>query len=460
MRPVPDRQAEREAPPLPAEPARPSPAAPRSVQMLLALQRSAGNHAVSGLVARQHTAEKAAPRVAHWTMRVVEGGEGAGIKRGLDPPRNKLFKGDKAIVAVQFVKPVAEGEVQLIASAFGKGAAITGGRWADRRTREWELTFSHVGDKEARFEVGGDEDVYEEKFTIVADLHDFTLGCVQAQSRVSKRFAAASRHVNLAASAFRKAHAEQDTDLKDVEAEERMWGDLVWGALFAAAGGFVGGGVGGWLKTVKEGAFKNDDWLIDTAKDTAKFAVRSIDRVQRGGRPATAGDSTAPGHADVGRARGERRASGKDPLDFLTDLSADIAAEGEALHARLEELIGSARQARDANSKADFEEDPLDVVSRGYQLEQLVAGLHLEKKLYLKQLWKTWLENYAWKAEVTTLSAEPNVNRKLRKKIAKAAADCGESADAWISEFGRKAKVKAEAEAEELKTQYWGAGLP
>ena len=79
----------------------------------------------------------------------------------------------------------------------------------------------------------------------------FTLACVEAQSALRGKFDHASRRINTAASAFRKAYAEQQADLDDVAARQKMFADLIFGALFAAAGGFVGGWVGGSLKNVK-----------------------------------------------------------------------------------------------------------------------------------------------------------------------------------------------------------------
>ena len=71
---------------------------------------------------------------------------------------------------------------------------------------------------------------------------------------------------------------------------------------------------------------------------------------------------------------GKYQAAGVHPQEFLTTLSSRVAAEGEGAQALLTQLIHDARTARDANSKADFDEDPNEVVNRGQMLDQLSNG--------------------------------------------------------------------------------------
>ncbi len=437
---------------------------------ILALQQSAGNMAVSAAVlsrdpvvhqpthhghGNSHAPEpEGPPKVASWGVHVIKGGEGAGAPRHMDPTTTRIFKGDKAIVSVEFDR-IAQEQVGMSFKVSGEGVDMPEAGWKTPRRYETTVTFAHVGHRTIKVEVGQGPTLeeHDEEFTVVADLQDFALACTQAQAKLLERFAAAQEKINIAASAFRKAYDEQDADLKDVSAQEKMIEDLIWGAVFAAAGGLAGGALGGWLKTVNEKALKDKDWLIDTAKDVTKFAVRSGDRLRGGGHggpPSTAGDSTAPGVTDPGKPSGERKASGKNPLDFLTDLEAAVAGDGREAHAKLGALVGDARAARDADSKADFEEDPVELVARGTELGMLTNELQQEKKWYLKGLWKSWLGAYAWKINyvMDDASVESNVGRKVHKKIQKAAEDCGETADQWIQEFGLDLKGKLEKEAE------------
>jgi hypothetical protein len=453
--------------PAPREPA--PAAASTPTQQVLALQRSVGNRQVAALLGggmrppvlargkKGATADPEPagpvtkdPEVESWGVRIKPGGQGKGLERTMDAATTKVFVGDTAYLHVKF-KKLKVADHPYVGAVLVAGGDIDAGLpdWPDARTMRWELKFKKVGMKSARMTLsaGATQHEHAELFRVVADLHDFTLACVEAQSTLLGKFAGATRKINEAASAFRKAYATQKTDLEDVANTEKMINDLIFGALFAGAGGFAGGFVGGWLKNVRDKALKEKDYIIDAAKDTVKFAVRSADKLRGGGTPLSSGDSTAPSVTDIGRARGERQASGKDPLDFLTDLSAQVAGEGEEAQASLTSLIKGAREARSADSKADFEEDPVTVVTRDLTLDSIVAELNTEPKLWLKALWKAWLGAYAYKAMGPNV--RENVKDKIREKIEKAAADCGESADAWIAEFGLPAKERAQKEAAE-----------
>ncbi len=364
-----------------------------------------------------------------------------------------MFVGDTAVVRAVF-QTLEEYDHDYIGDSVatsGGGVHVTD-RWADAKTREWQLRFTKVGTSKVSMELSQDGpiDSYDEQFQVVADLQDFTLACVEAQSALRGKFDHASRRINTAASAFRKAYAEQQADLDDVAARQKMFADLIFGALFAAAGGFVGGWVGGWLKNVNEKAYKEKDWLIDSAKDTVKFAVRSGDKLRGGASPSVQGDSTAPGVTVPDHPRGEFKASGKDPLDFLTDLQAKIAGEGEQAQDALTKLIASAREARSAQSKADFGEDPVAVVNKDLTLDQIVSALPVDKKVYLKGLWKTWLETYGWRTyETGVLMALPAVERKIEK----AANDMGETAHQWFVQWADPAGAWNAKKQKELDKQ-------
>jgi hypothetical protein len=443
-----------------------------SPEAVLALQGAAGNGAVGRMLMdpgrqatpalqRQPTPEGTAggapakdPEVGAWVVRVEPGGQGAGIDR-IDPAggTTRVFPGDKAIIRAQFQKLATSDHEYVGHSVVTASDVDVKDRWADAKTREWQVGFTKVGTRKVQIELFGDApiDSYTEEFRVVSDLADFTLACVEAQSRLRGKFDHATRHINQAASAFRKAFAEQQEDLDAALAHQKMVADLVIGAIFAAAGGFVGGALGGWLKNYKDAAYKSDDWLIDTAKDTVKFGVRSVDKLIRGGpSPAVQGDSTAPGRTDPDKPRGMYKASGKDPLDFLADLGARVAGEGEEAQAALTEVITKAREARSTSSKAEFDEDPVAIVSKALQLELIIGDLPTDKKYYVKGLWKTWLETYAWRAyETGVLNTLP----AIRRKIDKAAKELGESADEWFVKWADPAGAWNAKKQKELEEQ-------
>jgi hypothetical protein len=164
--------------------------------------------------------------------------------------------------------------------------------------------------------------------------------------------------------------------------------------------------------------------VIDLAKDTAKFEIRSFDRLRTApkSKPSGSGSSsTAEVTNPIRTGGGKYQPAGENPQDFLTTLSSRVAAEGDVAQGLLTQLIEAARTARDANSKADFDEDPVEVVSRGQMLDHLIQGLITDKKLYLAQLWKAWYINHgAWET-FSILSA-----------IQDAAKVLGENMDVWV----------------------------
>lgn len=420
---------------------------------VFALQRLAGNRAVGRMLGEVLPASAGRllrdpdpaplaagvltqnPEVSLWSVRVERGGQGGDAER-IDPGSGamRVFIGDTAVVRAQFQTLQAYDHDFIGHSVVSAGGVDVTSRWADAKTHEWRFQFTSVGTGRFAIEVTQDTpiDDYEERFTVVSDLADFTLACVEAQSVVRGRFDRASRQINQAASAFRKAFAAQQADLDEVAARQKMLDDLIFGALFAAAGGFAGGFAGSWMKKVKDKAFEKQDWWVDAAKDTVKFAVRSGDKLRGGNSPSVQGDSSAPGDTAPSAPRGQFKAAGKDPLDFLADLGARVAAEGQEAQDALTALISEARRARSAQSKADFDEDPIAVATKDLTLEQITAELSVDPNVYLKGLWKTWLEAYANRAyETGVLSPLPAV----RRKVEKAASAMGEKADEWFDQW-------------------------
>ena len=118
---------------------------------------------------------------------------------------------------------------------------------------------------------------------------------------------------------------------------------------------------------------------------------------------------------------GKYQAAGVHPQIAHRPCHLGVTAEGEGAQALLTQLIHDPRTARDANSKADFDEDPNDVVNRGQMLDQLSNELVTDKKVYLARLWKAWYINHgAWET-VPLLNA-----------IQRAAKELGEKMEVWV----------------------------
>jgi hypothetical protein len=315
----------------------------------------------------------------------------------------------------------------------------------------WRLGFRAPGTAKADFDVelapgsalgneirtGG----YGVSFLVVQDIAHFALSCISTQSKLLSSFMAASERLNLAGNALRIAYNEQKADLDDVAASEKLASDLVLGVIFAAAGGFAGGAVGGWMKQVAGGRYAKADHVVDTAKDTMKFAVRSIQKSRSGTRLSTPGDSTAPTVDQLPTLRGDRAPTGEDPVEFLTRLGARVSAEGKHVQDLFTTVVEQAR----TSGADEFDEDPASVLGNARQLEEIATTLPIEKGTYTKKLWQSWLENYAYKA--VEGEVRDQVRRKLKKKIDKAASSVGESGDDWLRDFGGVSERKAKEEA-------------
>jgi hypothetical protein len=423
------------------------------------LQRSVGNRAVARLFQAQRSPTGEPGRVT-FSQSVRPGGEAPGQPRG----PGKFYKGDTLVITATAAGggSLADFTSRLDLQAAAAFSVIEAG---DATRLRWELTATRVGAHSGVARVvslaGGDARAsLPLTMTVVADLQDFQAACAQAQAAIGVRYDGAIGRLNQAAQAYDIAFKRQDAALSEVSAQEKMIEDLAWGAFLAALGGGAGGAAGAFLKarkyapkdTMPEGA------IIDAGKDLVKFAVRSADKLRGGSKPATAGDSTAqPGDpARGGKAGG--KAAGAEPFQWLTGFAGDLLREKALMQATLVGLIADSRQARDANTMADLDEDPVAIVNSDKQLVALANELSADSKTYLAKLWHTWLERYAYVVQehiwggrdddiTERYVVKDNVGRKIRKKIDAAAAECGESGDAWLATYAPKARAEAEAEA-------------
>jgi hypothetical protein len=403
------------------------------------------------------------PTLGDWTQTLTEGSEGPGISRDMAATPQKVFKGDRANITVAFKSITDEQRKDLVLEGSAEGGArVANATWAGNKAT-WNVTFEKAGVVRGKFAakstlMPGAAAIlgeHQADFQVVSDLQDFILGVQSAQGQIIGKFSGAGAKLGLAVIAFRAAQADQDAALKDVGAQEKMVDDLLWGALFAGAGGFAGGAVGGLMKQWQgDVAAKTvaGEGFTDLAKDTVKFSVRSLDRLRGAGGTKTSGDSTSP-TSPTATPGGERSAAGENPLDFLASVQSRILGDQALVQKKLVDLIEAARQARDANSKADFDADPMTVATASSQVDTIVAELSTDKKFYLRSLWKTWLGTYGYKVMTiglegvtpgTQQGAVSNVDDKLRDAILKAAKQCDEDGDEWIRTFSLPSKQKAE----------------
>jgi len=376
------------------------------------------------------------PQVDGWMVEVTPGPLGAGIDRKPDIDVTKVFLGDTVTVRADFVR-ITEADHERIGWGTVYGGAhldIPSPKGFETETvLKWDVRPKKVGTERVTFSV--DTEVSPSKITetflVVTDLQDFTLGCIEAQSTLSGKFHTATRKLNEAATAFREASGDQEKVLNQLSASDKMLEDVTWGVLFAAAGGYAGSRLGTSLKEMKSLTAvdaKGDaqqllsDAVIDAAKDTGKFVVRAADRLRGpSSGPSGKGDSTQHDVKDPIRSGGGTyHPAGEHPQDFLTKLSSRVAAEGEAAQAVLTKLIHEAKEARRASSKADFDEDPVAVVSRDRTLDELANELVTKKEVYLARLWEAWVKDHGWQT-VPVLDA-----------IRAAAKAVGEDGNDWI----------------------------
>ena len=66
------------------------------------------------------------------------------------------------------------------------------------------------------------------------------------------------------------------------------------------------------------------------------------------------------------------------------------------MQGKLSELIEAARAARNANSKADFDEDPAALAGKPSEVDSISGELTSSEADYAMGLWKTWLASYGY----------------------------------------------------------------
>jgi hypothetical protein len=283
---------------------------------------------------------------------------------------------------------------------------------------------------------------HTENFRVVADLQDFMLAVSGAQAELIGKFAAATAKLNTAAGAFRRAQETQQKALSAVAGAEKMGDDLLWGALFAVLGGLAGGAAGSSLKsTLQTMEPKIDavaiDGLTDSGKDFVKFSIRSLDKL-RGAGTSTKGDSTSSSVRPEAEAHGKEKASGKSPFDFLTNCAAVIESDKVVVQGRLAEMIAAAREARNANSIVDFDEDPMAIATKRSEVDQISSELGAGEAYYAKGLWESWLKNYGYEVAsgwANAYSDNPHPLSQRQQPIRDAicvAAGGREAGHAWV----------------------------
>ena len=180
-----------------------------------ALQRTVGNQSVTHLIqtkpkdkrsaAHKESRKPSSRPDAIFSVEVKPGSEGPGIKREGSGIHQKIFKGDTVVVRAKFRKLTTEQRSALTAhmtedvtswpEAAPDSAWQSNINWESNTVNAWKFTAGKVGDYMLRvgFE-GPDMPQYETRhITVVSDLQDFTLACVEAQSKLLGKFNKATR---------------------------------------------------------------------------------------------------------------------------------------------------------------------------------------------------------------------------------------------------------------------------
>lgn len=299
--------------------------------------------------------------------------------------------------------------------------------------------------------VGGESWQRRIETRAVIDLVDFGLACTEALAIVIERYGAAAESASNAALAYKKAYQHQAAALGRVARARAMTRELLFSAALATAGGAAGGAVAGPLGSYLGGLVANavvKGALTDAGKDLTKFSVRAVEKLT--GSPSGRRDAILQVQVD-------------DPFSFLAWFSAELGGEQGRLAGLLRETIAAARRARNEGQLTSIDEDPTGIVEGDAVLAQAADGMPDKWTAYLRDLWGGWLRTYSYEIveEQTThpgggqtnLTIASELYGRLRAELDAAAEACGESAEAWITEFAlplrERLRIEARKQAEE-----------
>ena len=466
--------------------ARPSRALSSGAQSLTALQRSAGNGAVTHLLgkvlSRQVAPSPPAPGpvvtpiaiapsfTVEWTW-VAKLGP---LAHHRPRDENLMWAGDELGIFARISIPDArKHDIKGLHAASGLGgsfgdAEVSKAYWVNDSILGWNITASTPGRRSMSFEVysndGQQEHHHDIDFRVAADVTLFKARCSSAESVLNAKHAAGRKWFLECFKAYKAGYEAQDAAMEAQRGADRLAAQLLLGVMFAGVGGAVGGAVGQMTSVTEAAKVLNTEFnvmaggaLTDAAKDIGKFIAR-IPATVGGPGPIPgggAGASTDP--AAAAQAQGEGAPSGVDPLNWMATIDAKIAGERAAIGKRVSEAHLKADWMAVNNPDFVFDWDPVEVVNEGATIDGRpidALGEVPTALQYERACWEVWLANYAFKLQYYSsdvpfgagYEVESNVRKKLYERIDEVAKKFGESADIWIARYGAPSREKALAE--------------
>ena len=444
---------------------------------ILALQRTAGNAAVGRFLSAEGTRRpparrtllRAPPTTAAPTATVTTTVERGALSPDIKRTSTEVLKEDLLVVKAK-VKGLKTPSDSVVALALSPGMTIESGGW-EGTTYVWKIRASSIGTFPLVISmVGGVNEAETTMVTVRSDAADQLRAIVEAQAILTRRFAEADKRLAEGGKQFAAAFKRHDTELKNVEAGEKLDTEMMWGVVFAALGGFAGGMAGALAKRSLD-VFGGKDFsktipgegFTDLGKDTVKYAVRSLSK----SAPSVTGDSTAPGTGTLpSLPKSERKPVKPEPLTFYLDLKAALEAEKIEAFSHLEVVIATLRTLAARSSTVLFDEDPAVWAKKADVLIDTIAKqLETSELKFYEALWAAWFKAYYLpiidfeamqrSGRRYQLGFRPRSNSlRLTELLQQVVKTCGyASVQEFAEKYGdREAKQK---EVDRLNTKFW-----
>ena len=448
-----------------AAPAPPAPAPPAPASALGASAAAMGNAAFGAAVARvplsvarngPTPAAPAAPSAARgdaadagkddqaavtdamnaigWEESVAEGPvgkepgmPGAGDSEG----QRSMFVGGKLTVRANLGALTPEQKALITAQVDAGGESPeTAAAWKGD-SYEWTSTFTTAGRMTVEYTLASEGATESNMVPLLvkADAATARANVQIAQSVLEQKMSAVQMKLGPAHTAYKAAYEKHKSVLEDAGAAEKLEQDVLIKIAFAAAGGAAG------VAIPSPG---------DIAEKWATIKAFTYDTP--GGRSTRALGAGAAAENKFTPLVG-------DAEDFFVRVHTAIAKEANAAYTNFIANLEGINKAVALGEKA-FEGNPATVMKADKTLDELAAGLHASQPKYLHDMFKEWLERYAYKYVVTK---EENAAKtgvvvglgwKVEQKIKSVAASIGEDGDVWIEKYGGVAKQRARREQE------------
>jgi len=390
---------------------------------VLALQQSAGNTAVRGLLRQRRPARDSVREpYARFSMEVQRAGRGRFVPfRG-----DELFVGDRLVVRAS-IHRLADSTQPVSARLLACYAGL-----AVERERlqgdTYELRLRAVAPSRGGFRLaiamsGGVQQLFEHTLRVAwdADVRAWQKRLDDAEDRLEERFSAAKGKVLQARRAFNDAYNQHEAELARVDANEQIDNFLLYVLLVFALGSFpsrvgatvtkavigdaaastaVGSGVVAMVGGFAEGAVADVYYLLVYAADSpgaptgpgltepGQGATAYLSRML--GRPGytTANDPTFKILAPVLT----------DPRSFGTNLEGALWREKARLDGQLAHMTAGLDAEAARSSRVRSYEDPVAWASRpNILLDTLATRLETDFNSYYEALWGAWVRLFYYR---------------------------------------------------------------